>query len=141
MPVTHDVLELPAAERESAVAQRCVDRHRAAAPKSDRRFIGVINRIGEQDAPVVVDQGAQGRTHAERGPVGDEDLAVGIVREPLLALELFGDGAAQGGLTLVVGIAGAAIAQGLPSPPRRYAAASACRAVRASSETSGRPSA
>ena len=61
-----------------------------------------------------VHQGPEGRTDAERRTVGDQDLAVGIVGEPLLALELRGDRAAQGGLSLVVGVAGAAIAQGLP---------------------------
>ena len=114
VPVTHEFSKLPASDRESAVAQRRGDGRRTAAPKSDRRLVGVINRIGQQDGPVAVHQCPESRTHAERRTIGDQDLAVGIVREALLALELLGDRPAQGGLSLVVGIAGAAVAQGLP---------------------------
>ena len=52
----------------------------------------------------------QSGTDPERGPVGDEDLAIGVVGESLLAPELLRDGPAQRGLAPVVGITRAAIA-------------------------------
>ena len=141
MPGTHASSSWRLLERESAIVQRRRDGHRAAAPKSDRRLIGVINRIGQHDAPIVVDQGAQGRTDAERGTVGDQDLAVGIVRQaPARARasrRRHGAGRAHPGCRdSRCGHRAGPFAQ-----PRRYGPASAYRAVRASSETSERPSA
>ena len=105
--------------------------YRSAAPERDRRFIGVVNRVGQQDALVLVDECAQGRTDTERGPVGDQDLAVGIVRQPLVALEFSRDSPAQRRLPLVIGITGAAVAQGLLRRLDNVRAASAYQAVRA----------
>ena len=79
-----------------------------------------------------------GRTDAECCPVGDQDLAIGIIGKALLALKLGGDGLAQGRLALVVGVTRAAI------PQARIAASTMCAGVGVSgcpriSETTDRP--
>ncbi len=103
-------LELIAPQGESSIADLGRDGRRLAAPELDRPGIGVVDGIGQQDVVVSRHERAQGGMETQRGAVGDEDLAIGVIREPLLAPQLLGDGPAERRLAAVVGITGAAVA-------------------------------
>ena len=128
-----------AVEGEPAVADRGRDAHGPAAPEGDRRGVGVVDRVGQQDVVARLDQGGQGGAEAEGGPVGDEDLAVGVVGQAVVAGQPLGHRLAQARLALVVRIAGPAVAQGALPRPRRCGRASACRAGRASARPGRAP--
>ena len=81
-------------EREAAIGMRGhVDR--AAAVEDDRRQVGHVRRLVEDDLVAGVDEGRHGRRDRLRRADGDEQLAFRVVLDPVQPRQVLGQRAAQ----------------------------------------------
>ena len=93
-------------KRPSTIGAR-TGRDRAAGER-DRRVVGVVDRVGQQDLVAVADQRRQRAGQAERGPGRGENFRAGVVGHAVVARELRRHRLAEAQLAAVVRIAGAA---------------------------------
>ena len=85
-----NVFEVASGDGEPAVAQPRADGRRTAAPEV-RSALRRRHRSGRAATRPFRHQGPQSGIDTERRTVGDQDLALGVVCEPLFAAEFRGD--------------------------------------------------
>ena len=86
-------------------------RFHPSARQSNRRLIGIIDRIGQQNFVALVKQRRQRRIDPERAAAGREHFRRGIEIELIVALQLSRDRFAKRLLSAIVGISRAPVAQ------------------------------
>ena len=104
----HRRLERVAREDEAVLHEGRADTLNDAAGQPDRRLIGVIHGIRQQDAVAVGNRRHQGRLDAKRRAGGDEDLGRRVVVEAVVSRQLQRDGVAQAFFAAVVRVGGPA---------------------------------